>query len=313
VEAIAPPGMIPPVSPGNYAARSNPLPPSVKRSLDFRNLRQIVETALIVTCIILTVAEMITDYLLLVPVFLVIAALFLVPGESDGVKKRRRADLKSTRYLWELWNKKWIAEAGDASFHAQLSQLRELKWKYENLERGYRAGLLALEQTTRDRQVKKILMRWSTDSCSLPRLTPAMIGHLKAAGIRSAADMTPASLRRVPQIDNTLINELLLWREKMERNFLFDPTQGIDSADLQALIHQYQPLMRPVERDLTRGILKLQKVQGDILKKRVLIRPEIEKRARELAQAEADFEVFARTPEELIRRDIERLVGVPGR
>ena len=46
------------------------------------------------------------------------------------------------------------------------------------------------------------------------------------------------------------------------------------------------------------------RVQADILKKRVTLRPEVEKRARELAQAEADTEVFSHTPEELILQEV---------
>jgi hypothetical protein len=90
----------------------------------------------------------------------------------------------------------------------------------------------------------------------------------------------------------------------MERNFIFDPTKGIDRADLQILIHKYQPMIKPVERDLLQGTLKLHRLQEDILKKRITLRPAIEKRVRDLAQAEADFEVFSRTPEEMIRQEI---------
>jgi hypothetical protein len=71
-------------------------------------------------------------------------------------------------------------------------------------------------------------------------------------------------------------------------------------------------MMKPVERDLQNGILKLHHIQGDIMRKRVLLRSQVEKRARELAQAEADFEVFSRTPEELIKREIYGLLH-PGR
>ena len=63
-------------------------------------------------------------------------------------------------------------------------------------------------------------------------------------------------------------------------------------------------MMKPVERELKQGIPKLHRIQEDILKKRVTLRPAVEKRARELAQAEADFEVFRNTPEELIRREV---------
>jgi DNA-binding helix-hairpin-helix protein with protein kinase domain len=112
----------------------------------------------------------------------------------------------------------------------------------------------------------------------------------------------------IPQLDNTLTNELLSWREQKERNFLFDPTKGIERSDVQALIHKYQPMMKPVERELKAGIAKLHRIEDDIQKKRIALRPAVEKRAKELSQAEADFEVFGRTMEESIKRDIEGLI-----
>ena len=63
-------------------------------------------------------------------------------------------------------------------------------------------------------------------------------------------------------------------------------------------------MIKPVERDILQGILKLHRIQEDILKKRITLKPAVEKRARELAQAEADFEVFRSTPEELIKQEI---------
>ncbi len=137
-----------------------------------------------------------------------------------------------------------------------------------------------------------------------PRVGDGLKKTLKSAGIRCAADISGNALRVIPQLDNTLTNDLLAWRVKMEKNFLFDPTKGIDPSDLRALIHKYQPMMKPVERDLQHGIPKLRRIQEDILKKRLTLRVAVEKRARELAQAEADFEVFRHTPEELIREEI---------
>jgi len=304
VDAIAPPGPIPQINPDNFPHRPVPLPRAVERSLDFRKVRQIVGMAIIAGCIVMVLGEMITDYLAILPVAIIVAVLFLYPGEAAGEKRRRKANLDSARYMWDLWNKKWIAEAGDSAFLTQLNQLRELRWKFESIDRGYRTGLLSLERSMKDRQKKKFLERCSIDDCTIPRIGAGLKISLKTAGIKTAADITRNTLFGIPQLDNNLINDLLAWRDKMERNFLFDPTKGIERSDVQALIHKYQPMMKPVERDLKLGILKLHRIQEDITKKRLSLRPAFEKRARELAQAEADFEVFSQTPEELIKREI---------
>lgn len=311
VEATARPGPIPMISPSNFLHRAVPLPPGIERAIGYRNFRQFAGMALIVFCAVLVLFGMITEDLT-VPFLLVVvivAVLFLYPGAAAGEKRRRWGNLESARYLWDLWNRKWIAEAGDAAFFAQLNQLRDLKMKYEKIDRDYRAGLLVLERSIKDRQQKKFLERISIDTCTVPRATGGLKNILKSVGIATAADITRSKLLGIPQLDNTLTNELLAWRERMEKNFLFDPTQGVDRSDVQALIHKFQPMLKPVERDLVQGIHKLQRIQGDILKKRTTLRPAVEKRARELAQAEVDFEVFSRTPEELIKREIEGILS----
>ena len=309
VEAVAAPGPMPRIDPGTFPRRPEPLSPAVQRSLDFRAIRQLSGMAIVAICIVLALMNTVTDYLTLLPAAVIVAVLFLYPGKAIDEKRRRRANLDNARYMWDLWNGKWTAEAGDSAFFAQLARLRELKGKYESTDRAYAAGLNALESTVKDRQQKKFLLQCSIDSCMVPRVGDGIKKILRSAGIRSAADVSQKALRAVPQLDNTLTNDLLAWREKSERNFLFDSSKGIDRSDMQALIHKFQPLIKPIERDLLQGIPKLQRVQQDILKKRVTLRPAVEKRAGELAQAEADFQVFAMTPEELIRREIFGITG----
>jgi DNA-binding helix-hairpin-helix protein with protein kinase domain len=304
VEAIAPPGPIPRISPGAFITRQVPLAPDLERSLSFRNFRQIAGMAIIAGCVVMALGEMITDYLMVLPVVIVVMVLFLYPGKAADEKRRRLGNLDSARYMWNLWYKKWFKEAGDSAYLSQLKRLQDIKGKYESIDREYRASLLSLERTMKSRQQRKFLERCSIDTCTVPRIDTGLKNILKSVGIGTAADITRNALLGIPQLDNTLTNEILAWREKMERNFLFDPTKGIERSDLQILIHKYQPMIKPVERELLLGTLKLHRIQEDILKKRITLRPAIEKRARELAQAEADFEVFSSTPEELIKAEI---------
>ncbi len=74
---------------------------------------------------------------------------------------------------------------------------------------------------------------------------------------------------------------------------------------MMALVHTYQPQMRPVERELVQGIGMLSRIQQDVTKKRVMLRPSVEKRAQELAQAKADYRVFESFVEEAVRQDID--------
>ncbi len=167
---------------------------------------------------------------------------------------------------------------------------------------------MALEKTVRDEQVSGFLERYAIASGSLTRINPTQMVSLTAAGIVTAADVTPGKLRRVPLLDPKVSGELISWRERLEKAFLFDPGKGVSRSGIRALVHKYQPQMRPVEAELVQGIHRLARIQQDVLKKRVSLRAPVEKRAKELAQARADYRPFESDIEEAIRRDIETLI-----
>ena len=308
VDAIRPPGPAPMISPGNFAVRPEPLSSVLERSLEFTVIRQVAGFVLSAAIILLVLSGMVADLPTLLAGMAIVGILLLFPGKSSEEKKRRKQNLSNARYLYDLWNRKWNSEAGDGAYQAQIARLRELRRNFETIERGYRSGILTLEKTAKERQFAQFLNRTAIETCPIFRTAPHIGSALKTAGIKSAADLTRKRLQGIPQLDNTRINELLIWRERTEKNFLFDPSKGLDRSDLLPLIQKYQPLMKPVEREMKAGVANLRNVDENIRRKRSVLRPSVEKRAKELAQAEADFSLVCRTPDELILRDLDNLI-----
>jgi DNA-binding helix-hairpin-helix protein with protein kinase domain len=273
----------------------------------FQKTRQIAAAALAAGALVLLgLSEFSIDSQLSVIVILLAAiALFLFPGKEAEEKKRRFANLDTARYMWRLWSRKWTDEAGEGAFSLQLTRLQELRHNFEEIERQYRSSLAALEGSVRDQQLHHYLKKHPVDRTTLPRLGTAILDTLKSAGIYTAADLTPASLRRIPRLDPVVRGELISWRDRLEKAFLFDPSKGVERSEVRALVHRFQPQMRPVERELMQGIARLSRIQQDVIKKRVLLRPPVEKRAQELAQAKADYRIFESATEEAIRRDLK--------
>jgi DNA-binding helix-hairpin-helix protein with protein kinase domain len=307
VEAIRPPGPLPVISPDAYRLRPAPLTPLLQRSLDFRKIRQLAGAALAAGCLVLAIGEVVTDPFVILLTGIIAIALFFFPGKEAKERKRRWANLETAQYMWRLWSRKWTGEAGEEAFLAQLNRLRELRHTYENIDRQYRSGLAELEGTMQDRQLHQFLKKHPVDRNAIPRIGAAPLANLKAAGIVTAADVTLASLRLIPHLDPAVTAALVSWRERLAMAFLFDPNRGVGRSDMMALVHTYQPQMRPVERELMQGIGRLSRIQQDVTKKRVMLRPSVEKRAQELAQARADYRVFESAAEEAVRRDIQSL------
>jgi DNA-binding helix-hairpin-helix protein with protein kinase domain len=307
VEAITPPGPIPAIGPDNYRLRAAPLVPKIARSLLFRKTRQVAGAALAGGCFLFAAFDVITDPLEVLLVGIIAIVLFFFPGLEAAERKRRWANLETAKYMWRLWSRKWNEEAGEAAFIAQITRLRELRRAYETIERQYQNSLDALEKSVRDRQVSEYLARFPIAESSLSRLGAAPLSALAAAGIITAADATPAGLRRVPRLDPVITGEILSWRDRLEKAFLFDHGRGVNRSEVLALVHRFQPQMRPVESEIQQGTRRLARIQQDIVKKRVILRPQVERRARDLAQATADYRVFESSVEEALRQDFRAI------
>jgi DNA-binding helix-hairpin-helix protein with protein kinase domain len=300
VLVIKPPGPIPVIDPRKYRCLPATLSPDTARALRFRKVRQAVAAPLLV----------ISAGLLLWPVWsgtystkdlagLVPAAvaglLLMYPGRDTAERKRRKKEFEDARYSWQLWEKKWKAEAGDAEFTAQLGALTVLKGRYEAIEREYKNALVTLQHTSRERQEKKFLENCFIDTCTSPRLGENRKAALRSFGIETAADIAPYKIMSIPGFDTALATELMNWRKQQESRFVFDEKKGVSASDVQGLIHTFQPKIRPVERELLIGIEKLHAIQQKIFKNRTKYQPVIEKSARDLAQTHADLSVFRLT------------------
>jgi len=119
VPAVKPPGPIPVISPRNYRCAPAPLPPMVARIAGFRKFGKILAITFFVASVLLLFLWSEWDLLKILASIVpaVLGALILViPGKDTAEKKRRKKVFEDAKYSWKLWEKKWIAEAGDAGF-----------------------------------------------------------------------------------------------------------------------------------------------------------------------------------------------------
>lgn len=292
IENVRAPGAVPAISPKDYPVQPVPLTPEMHKALAFKKFRHVI--ALAGGGAVLLAGLLGSIDLLLIVLFLVIATLVgLFPGKEAKEMKRRRDRFKNARLNWALWNKKWKKEAGDEEFAALSEDLSRLRKDYEAIEREYRDALAPLRgPAMRDRQLKGYLDHCLIDDDPIIRLSANQRAALRSFGIETAADLTIPRLDGVTELNDAVRGELMLWRQKMEKAFVFDPAKGMDRAAVQALQHTFQPRLNAGERDLRQGLERLCQVQQRILNNRAKFRTHVEKNAKELAQAQADMSVF---------------------
>jgi len=229
---------------------------------------------------------------LLIPSLVLAVILFLYHGKERKELNRRKENFQVVRKKWNNLNEKWRKEAGDTDFKSQYHHLVNLKRDYEALENEYNYEYLSMQNTARERQLRKYLETCFIDNSNIPKIGRNRKATLRSFGIETAADITGYKIRGIPGFGDLLTQELLFWRQQMESRFRFDPSKGIDKTDIQLLTQKFQPRMRPLQRSLRSGIENLDRIQQTIFTRRISMQPDVEKCAKELAQAHVNLKPF---------------------
>lgn len=292
VEHVTAPGPAPSIRPGDYPCTPRALSLPVSRACAFTKFRQMAAVVIVMVGILLgyLLSAEYWEILLLLAIGCVIG---LMPGSDAAEKKRRGILYDNARYNWELWSRKWKKEAGDEEYVAQYNDLIRLRRLFETLEREYRAAQVSLQGgTSRQRQLALHLSHCYIDNYPSVQLRPNQRSVLRSFGIETASDITITRLNRVHDLDDASKKALLVWRQRMEQSFVFDPSKGIDKSEMKAMVQRFQPRLNALERDMQQGVERLYQVRQKILNNRARFRPHTEKSARELAQAHADLQVL---------------------
>lgn len=293
VVAVNPPGRVPDIGPDNYHPLPKPLSNELERAREFTKFRWFAAVILVIAAVLVVMSDPLLEYWYMIPAAVIIAGILcLFPGKEMEEKKKRNTAYENARYTWDLWNKKWIREAGDAEFQGQLKKLQRLKRQYETIEKEYQNALNSLHHFAKERQLQKFLDGFFIDSYRFPMINENRKAALRSFGIETAADITPENLAGIPGFSKDPAIELFTWRQQIEKKFIFDPSKGTEKSDVQALLHKFQPKMGPVEQELRVGLETLYQTQQKILRNRAKFQPMVEKSAQELAQARANVRVF---------------------
>jgi DNA-binding helix-hairpin-helix protein with protein kinase domain len=283
--SIKPPGPLPNISPKNFNFQPEPIPVELEKAVMNSKIRRIFGFFLVIGGLLINIW-------LIIPTILIAILLFFYPGKETKEKKRREKIYKTTLNNWVPLNNKWKAEAGDEGFKTQFNQLNILKKNYEQIEKEYKNAQITLQNTVKERQLRKYLETCFIDSNNISQIGPTRKSTLRSFGIETAADISYHKIMGIPGFGEVLTSELVSWRQYMESKFRFDPSKGVDKTDIQMLQQRFHPRMRPIERRLQTGIENLNQIQQKIFKNRGDLYSTVERGAKELAQSYANLKPF---------------------
>lgn len=280
--AVASPGTAPTITPGPFQVTSKPIPESVKSAQTAALITKAAALAVIVIC--LAVAPGLFFFALIVAGFL----FFSATGDA-GEKQTRQAVLSSARSNMGAMLERWKREAGDEIFQLRLRELATLRTNHQNLGKHYSGDLQRLEQGRQASQLKKFLERFFIENADIPCVGRARKAILASFGIETAADIDWHKVIAVNGFGERITRELVDWRKGLERRFVFDPSKGVDPADIATLNQRYALKHKHLEGELLAGPEQLMQIRQKILQHRSQLLPTLQNAALQVAQAEADL------------------------
>ena len=290
--SISSPGDRPVIDPSQFGTTPKPLPDEIRSAIRTTKAKTFAIKSAAVVIFVGTIAVYEPAFFL-VPILAVFLYAWTINNEPlRGERTARQAVLNEAQRAWDYASRIWAEQAGADAFKNKLSEFERLKRDHENSRPEYDREKAKLQLTVRQRQLHKFLNSYFINDHTIPNIGPGRKATLVSFGVETAADIDQRRIRKIRGFGSSLTNELVQWRRKVEANFVFDASKGIDPVDMRALDQKYRQQQGKIENALLAGPDVLGKLRAEIMRKRGSLRNEVENAARTLAQARSNMTVF---------------------
>jgi DNA-binding helix-hairpin-helix protein with protein kinase domain len=203
------------------------------------------------------------------------------PEEFGQAARAAEGRLRDLQYSWQR-------EASGDDFNAKLDQLRTLTEEYRKLPERRKQKVRELQRALYEIQLRRYLEQFDIASADIPHIKEGRKAMLSAYGIDDASAVARSALEAVPGFGQFLIIQLITWRQSLEATFKFNPSRGIDPADMQRVDHEIAKRRAEIEALLAKGPSELNDLRRRIMAARGRLQDQLEKALMEVAQAQAD-------------------------
>lgn len=285
IMAIKSPGRAPEISASGFKIQPRPLPDSIGSARNAVVFKKIAAVGLILGSLVMAPQWFI--------IALIIGA-FLFFSKADDLAERnaRIGALNTARQHMTTLQERWNLEAGDGKFQAKIKELSNLQTEYESLANQLSQEKQKLQQNLRNTQLYKFLDKFFLENHDIPGVGPTRKATLASFGVETAADVNWSKIISIKGFGQALAGAIVSWRKSIEQRFVFDPTKGVDPADIAALNQRFSQKRRQLEGQLLAGPEQLNLLREQIVRQRTQILTVVQAAAQQLAQAEADLSIM---------------------
>lgn len=227
--------------------------------------------------------------------FGLLALAFVLFRSSRNERARQKLEEKRGQIAMRFddLRKKWNATASDALFRERREWLRQQGSDLENIS-GFRQSLMAdLDARRREVQFRRHLASANIEDGKVPGIGPSRAATLASFNIETALDITERAILGVPGFGKKRAADLMAWRRKVERAFVYHPNQPHNPADIAEVDRKVAQRRAELQKILLAGPSELERLKAQVVGAREQLAPDAAAVARELTQADYDIASFS--------------------
>lgn len=193
---------------------------------------------------------------------------------------------------WTLAGNDWEERAGNGQFFMRRSQLNNLRVDWEGLPQRRLALLDQLRRDQRQLQLNRYLDNFEIAHARIDGVGAGKKQILESYNIETALDITQTNVLAVPGFGPKTFDKLRLWRQSLERRFVFDPAKAIDPRDIHKIEGDILAQKRSLEGKMQTALNELRQSQAQVTAARQHLRPAVEAAHVAYLQAQADTQAI---------------------
>lgn len=206
-----------------------------------------------------------------------ISRVFRYFGDLPGdFKAEYKKELTKAQEEHESVLKRWRRETNRSRFAEKFNELESQKKKFESVEKERLKRYKELEGKRQSMQLEKYLDRYRLERAKIPGIGESRRTVLVSYGIETAADIKIEDIYKIPGFGTALTQELLNWRKGHEKNFRFNPNEGVDPLERAKLDQWAQKEKIDTLKALQTGVSALASLSQEIIAARRRLQPLLE-------------------------------------
>jgi len=223
---------------------------------------------------------------------LIALALAAIPKKRTKEWKTKQAELDSFEKKLKKIEELWAVLDCTAKFRKKYLLLESVKQRYEGLKGAFEKENQKLKQDVRNSQYRKFLDNAIIANHSISGVGRGRTATLASFGIESALDISWKKVFRIKGFGEKVTNELVQWRKTVEKDFLFNPAQGVAREDAARIRQKYILKQKKAQAMLLGGAEQLALIKEESQKQRDILSSQILSTAKSIAQAKTDLKLF---------------------